>query len=605
MRTLVLSIVAFGCVEQPAEKQRPDNPATEGSFAPDSPPEPPGGSDPTLRPIVHQVVPLVGGGIAAGAEWVGAVDPDDDLVELEHVTTHDEQVLQFEDGSAPAAIAWTSSASEPERAHVLLRGNGARAVVEPGATGDDPTLLRLAGICPAPRGIAWDDLRDLMWVACAGGELVSSTSDGVIVATFWLDPDLRDIVVLADGRAMVSRMRAAEVLIVDLDKGAVTARFTPPEQGDAFERPFVPRVLRRMVPLPDGGAIALYQTHDTKTVPTSGPDEQEDDATYGGDGNDCGSIVRTVMAEVSPDLGFTSAKIVDAQQGYIVDVVQTGGWREILATAKGIVKTLMQSASVGGNETCVAPVFTIEAPVVPTGLTVHGEDVWVTTREPFTSSTLKTFEAFSGLSPGVTPLRMFHDSPAGIACASCHAEGGDDAHTWTFAGFGERRTQALGGILVSETAPFHWSGELPTFDHLLADVGVGRMGLEKPTQAQSAGLQEFLDLLPAAPPSGPPADPALVVEGAVLFGDETVGCTECHSGWRYTNGDSADVGTGGTFQVPSLIGVGARLPLMHDGCAQTLRQRFDDVVCGGDAHGNTASLTSPQIDALVAFLASL
>ena len=43
---------------------------------------------------------------------------------------------------------------------------------------------------------------------------------------------------------------------------------------------------------------------------------------------------------------------------------------------------------------------------------------------------------------------------------------------------------------------------------------------------------------------------------------------------------------------------------MHDGCAATLRDRFNPA-CGGDRHGVTAQLISGQIDDLVAYLSSL
>jgi len=57
---------------------------------------------------------------------------------------------------------------------------------------------------------------------------------------------------------------------------------------------------------------------------------------------------------------------------------------------------------------------------------------------------------------------VFHaNAGAGIACASCHLEGGDDGRVWTFDSSGERRTQSLrGGILGTE--PFHWDGTRPT-----------------------------------------------------------------------------------------------------------------------------------------------
>jgi hypothetical protein len=43
---------------------------------------------------------------------------------------------------------------------------------------------------------------------------------------------------------------------------------------------------------------------------------------------------------------------------------------------------------------------------------------------------------------------------------------------------------------------------------------------------------------------------------------------------------------------------------MHDGCATTLRDRFNPA-CGGDRHGITANLSPTQIDDLIAYLDSL
>jgi cytochrome c peroxidase len=65
-----------------------------------------------------------------------------------------------------------------------------------------------------------------------------------------------------------------------------------------------------------------------------------------------------------------------------------------------------------------------------------------------------------------------------------------------------------------------------------------------------------------------------------------------------------DVGTGKPYQVPSLRGLAARAPYMHDGCAATLHDRFGP--CGGgDRHGVTSALTTDQIDDLVAYLETL
>jgi hypothetical protein len=45
---------------------------------------------------------------------------------------------------------------------------------------------------------------------------------------------------------------------------------------------------------------------------------------------------------------------------------------------------------------------------------------------------------------------------------------------------------------------------------------------------------------------------------------------------------------------------------MHDGCAETLMERFTDPGCGGgDHHGHTSQLSPADLDDLVAFLSSI
>ena len=71
------------------------------------------------------------------------------------------------------------------------------------------------------------------------------------------------------------------------------------------------------------------------------------------------------------------------------------------------------------------------------------------------------------------------------------------------------------------------------------------------------------------------------------------------AGWTFTF-------TGGAFVAPTLVGVGSRAPLMHDGCAATLDDRFTNAKCGGgDAHGNTSRLSVTERGDLITFLKSL
>jgi mono/diheme cytochrome c family protein len=198
---------------------------------------------------------------------------------------------------------------------------------------------------------------------------------------------------------------------------------------------------------------------------------------------------------------------------------------------------------------------------------------------------------------------LFHrETSSGLACASCHPEGRDDGLVWEFAGIGLRRTQSLAGNILAR-APYHWNGDMADLDQLMHDVFQKRMGGGGLTRSQLLSLGPWLDRIPA-PKSSASADVAAIERGRAVFDSIDVGCANCHSGPNLTNNMLLNVGTGGLLKVPSLIGVSARAPFMHDGCATTLRDRFG--ACGGgDAHGKTSTLTEAQLADLIGYLESL
>ncbi|HSS37421.1 MAG TPA: c-type cytochrome, partial [Polyangia bacterium] len=209
----------------------------------------------------------------------------------------------------------------------------------------------------------------------------------------------------------------------------------------------------------------------------------------------------------------------------------------------------------------------------------------------------------STVSRADTGHTLFHANSGGfLACASCHAEGNEDGRTWNFACEGSRRTQSLQtGLAGSE--PFHWDGNETDFSHLMTDVFQGRMSGPALATDQGAALLSWLDSQPRAP-KPQPADAAAVAHGQALFQDPAHGCAICHAGSHMTNNQTVDVGTGGRFQVPSLLGVGSRAPYMHNGCAPTLADRFGP--CGGgDQHGVTSTLSPADVSDLVAYLKTL
>jgi mono/diheme cytochrome c family protein len=208
----------------------------------------------------------------------------------------------------------------------------------------------------------------------------------------------------------------------------------------------------------------------------------------------------------------------------------------------------------------------------------------------------------SSISRADTGHLIFHaNAGGGLACASCHAEGNDDGRTWKFTCEGTRRTQSLHTGLRG-TEPFHWSGDQADIGVLMTNVFMQRMSGPQLTTGEANQLLNWIDSQPR-PFHTMPADTAAIERGRAIFNDPQAACATCHTAART---DSVDVGTGGKFQVPSLVGIGTRGPFMHNGCAKTLRDRFDIAACGGgDKHGVTSNLTSLQVNDLITFLQSL
>ena len=196
---------------------------------------------------------------------------------------------------------------------------------------------------------------------------------------------------------------------------------------------------------------------------------------------------------------------------------------------------------------------------------------------------------------------IFHAvAGAPIACASCHPEGGDDGHVWILDG-NARRTPSLRGT-VAGTAPYHWPGDEPSFTVLANDVYTGRMGGQMLTSDQTTALMSWVQTI-APPPAPSWVDSSAASRGKVIFDGASAACSTCHSGPKLTNNLTVSVSTCGAFQVPPLVGVGWRAPLMHNGCAATFADRFGK--CATSGHGSLQGLTAANISDLTAYLDSL
>jgi len=204
----------------------------------------------------------------------------------------------------------------------------------------------------------------------------------------------------------------------------------------------------------------------------------------------------------------------------------------------------------------------------------------------------------------------------GASCASCHLDGRDDGHVWGFPD-GPRQTPSLAGRKVTQTGPFHWSGEFPTLRDFLDTTVRSRMGGLALDGVMVSQLSAFIDVIPA--PDNPYRREALTdaqARGALVF--KKAACDGCHVGETLTNNKQADVGTfivTGPIQddanvrkmglnTPSLLGLARTAPYLHDGSAPTLKERL---VQGrqSNRHGSTSHLSDADIDDLVAYLQTL
>lgn len=208
-----------------------------------------------------------------------------------------------------------------------------------------------------------------------------------------------------------------------------------------------------------------------------------------------------------------------------------------------------------------------------------------------------------------------------LSCATCHLDGGQDGRVWDFTGRGEgfRNTTSLRGRSGMGHGNVHWSANFDEIQDFENDIrgpfgGSGFLddadfaATSDPLGPAKSGLSADLDALaayvsslgrqtlPRSPfrqPNGNPTSEGAA--GEAVF--QALGCATCHSGSDFTDSTLGpetlhDVGTlrttsGGRLgqplngiDTPTLRGVWATAPYLHDGSAPTLEAVFR--VAGGD-----------------------
>jgi hypothetical protein len=504
------------------------------------------------EPVPERSVLLTGGRIAVDGDVVVESAPGTVTVLAGDPPVR--TILQLPSGWDAGQVAVGAG-----RAWVVLRGIGA---VLPITTEGVVAAAPPVEVCPEPRGIDADG--EIAVVVCRDGSVVE-LDDEVLHVTPLAD-DLRDVV-LDGGDLWVSRFRSAEVIRLDRVTRRILSWWAPiPVQSGA--RTFTPHVAWRMAPNPDGGVVVTDQLHQDDPVTGTVPEYYGPPPT---DPNACGGVVLGRVSLHHPDGTVEPVPPMRVAVPYDVAIADDG---EIYVAAMGqgnyAFSDVVRVRDGGGECAGLEPVDIARGRSV----TARGPELRV---------------GAYGLEP--SSESFYESGSALVACASCHPDGRDDGHVWTLgdSGFVPLRTPPLTGALL-DTAPYHWDGFTYDLAQLWDSAGI-RMGLSASLDADTIAWMELLpDPVPA--PARPVAD-----EGQVLFIER---CASCHSGSTLTNNESMDVGTGGRFQVPSLLGVAARLPVMHAGCADHLEDIFDPG-CGGSAHEAAVE----EQDALLAYLESL
>ncbi len=663
-----------GMVDAGASPIQPSFPSTVTASTP--PPSISGGTLLVLKDGMHAV----------------AADPDRDAVYIVDLGAGTARTVALKPGDEPGRGVEDGTGM----VHIALRGGGAVVTVDPSAA----SVTSRQTVCPAPRGITWDSSADLVWVACATGELVALPSaGGTAVHSFVLDRDLRDVVVTPGGLA-VSQFRSARVLRVGPD-GSVTRTDTLPAPAAASG--FAPQVAWRVAAGPSGTLAAVHQEESVLPVTTTvqggyggcgflgggfggssggsfgggpiplpppplelpdsggvGPSFMAEDGGLdggegegGGDAQDAGTLAPPTFACGALDAGgfvplplqtplgvsapgtFTPVPFECLSGGIVrsvVTVIAADGTVLVNRELAGVLPVDLAVSPDGAHVAAVAPgnmfvsglstVFefdscgqrdelatTLGGPLGAQPIAVAFDkfnDIVVQTREPAQLWIIARGGSQQPVTLSSTSRRdaghdIFHvQAGAMIACASCHPEGRDDGHVWSLDN-NMRRTPSLSGTIAG-TAPYHWPGDMKDLNALVDDVYTVRMAGAKLASNETSALDRWVQAIPALPaPSWVDANAAS--RGKTIFERSSVGCATCHSGTKFTNNQTMDVGTGGAFQVPPLVGVGWRTPLLHDGCAATIADRFGS--CGSSAHGNISSLSPSDITDLSAYLETL
>lgn len=282
----------------------------------------------------------------------------------------------------------------------------------------------------------------------------------------------------------------------------------------------------------------------------------------------------------------------------------------------------------------------IEVGANPRGIVLHGTQAFVSNALDGTLSVidLDTYIVTAKVPVTEIPLSpeilrgkiLFHSaesplmSDGAVSCATCHFDGGTDQRTWINFRSGPRNTPALGN--AADLPPYNWAGEMAElhdtiedhirmvmlgdgliegdFDPLATQLDAGRSADLDALVAYVAGFKAWQS--PYRNPDGTLTDSAQ--RGMQIFMSGSPGCS-CHLPPLYTDMQQHDLAKTtfsleeyGAFDTPTLYGIWATAPYLHDGVVMSLEELFSRT---DPVHSIADKLTPQQLIDLIAFLKSL
>ena len=585
-RPLLAMTLAFACAQADGVdhiESAPDEPLDHRAVEVVDPPPP---------PISGGTLLLLPSSIAI------ASDPDRDLVHVVDLVARTERAtIELAPGDEPGRAALDGDGM----VHVVLRNGAAIVVIDP----VEGFIVERTPTCANPRGIAFDAAHDRMLVACAGGQLVA---DGVMRT---IAPDLRDVVVTEDGTIYVTRFRSAEVLTLDEDLRVVARELPPP----LAQR--IPSTAWRTIEAPRNGWLMLHQDTTQRPVEIDHSPKAPVSA-YAGTPSGCdGPVAARISMRMGGDPVLTTRRLPLAPLTVDIAIAPHGERMAVaIAGRDGSAPTDLHGHSLEivyahelethptDDQCLAAPALDLDAQLTAVTF-VSDETLLAQSREPAALYVVAlgpeshvTEIPLAGASVRDTGHDLFHrDVGTGIACASCHPEGGDDGRVWRFdPGDVLRRTMSLrAGIADSD--PLHWEGDLESFDALVDEVMERRMGGLHQTRERKGALKRWVERM--RPYRSEHVDDRSVTAGRDIY--VKLGCERCHDAAALRAGATLEI-DGEDLQAPSLRGVALHPRYMHDGRAGDLGEALDDMIARTVP---SVALADDERDAVIAYLESL